>query len=177
LLRSAKEAGLSVEGVLPSMLCPCPFHGADTADYSMYWQLSQIWSWDNSAVGPFGLFLAIGLYGEILVHRLKVQWIAFTRRIHRGVLDVGVDYEPGRQTIFRGSLGRDGNVCSMPFRCGSTTHTFQLCGRHPIYARSTRILSDGDGHLRASAWNPDAVLSLQCCGSCLVRVRASCLNA
>jgi hypothetical protein len=47
------------------MLCPCPFHDAATADYSMYWQLSRIWSSDDSAVGPFGLFLAIGLYGKI----------------------------------------------------------------------------------------------------------------
>jgi hypothetical protein len=115
LLRSAKDAGLSVEGVLPSMLCPCPFHDAATADYSMYWQLSQIWSWDTSQVGPFGLFPAIGLYGEIPVHRSQVQLIAFARRVHRSVLDVDVGYVSGRQTICRGSLGRDNDVCSMLF--------------------------------------------------------------
>jgi hypothetical protein len=30
------------------------------------------------------------------------------------------------------------------FRCGSSTHIFQLCGRHPIYGRSARIGSNGN---------------------------------
>jgi hypothetical protein len=79
-----------------------------------YWQLSRIWSWHSSGVGPFSFFLAIGLYGKIPVYFSQSRLTALTRHIPGSFLTVHVDYVPGRQTIFRGSLGRDGNVCSMP---------------------------------------------------------------
>jgi hypothetical protein len=115
LLRSAKETGLSVEGDVPTMLCPYPFQGATTADYRMSWQLSRIWSWDDSEVGPVSLFLAIGFYGKITVYLSQSRLTALTRHISGSVFTVHVDYGSGRETLFRGSLGRGANVCTMPF--------------------------------------------------------------
>jgi hypothetical protein len=83
----------------------------------MSWQLSTIWSplAIEEETGPIGMFLAIGLYGKISVYFSRSQLRASARRIHRGVLAIGVDYVSGRETIVRGSLGRGSNVCTMLF--------------------------------------------------------------
>jgi hypothetical protein len=84
---------------------------------SASWQLSAIWSWDKTLfqVGPLGVFPAIGLYGKITAHLSQLQLTATTRRVHGGFLTVRVDYVSGQETLFWGSLGSGGNVCTMPF--------------------------------------------------------------
>jgi hypothetical protein len=76
----------------------------------MSWQLSTIWSWD----APVGMFLSIGLYGTIPVYFSQSQLTAAARRLHSSFLTGRLDYELGRETLFRGSLGSGGNVCTMP---------------------------------------------------------------
>jgi hypothetical protein len=100
-LRSAKEAELSVEGVFPSMLHPCPFHSADPADYRVsrqmatLWHPSMIWSWDKASpygLGPLRVLLPIGLYGKIATYLQQLQSTAKTRCLHDNFLAVRMDY-------------------------------------------------------------------------------------
>jgi hypothetical protein len=118
----------------------------------MSWQLSTIWSWPrgNTEIRPLGMFLPIGLYGETPAYRSLLKLTASARRIHSSLLNIAVDYVSGRKTIFWGSLGRNVNVCSRPIRWYSTTHTFQLCGCHPIHGRDARIYSHGLKRSRGS---------------------------
>jgi hypothetical protein len=145
LLRSAKEAGLSVEDVRLSSLRPHSHQSTTTMDPGASWQLSKVWSWDKVApgdIGPLAVVLPVGLYGEVTACFSPFSLTATARRIHGSFLDVHVDYLSGRETLFRGSLRRSSNVCSRPFRWCSTTHTFKLCGRHPIHGRDARICSN-----------------------------------
>jgi hypothetical protein len=77
----------------------------------MSWQLSQIWLRHDSEV----LFLAIGLYSKIPMYFSESRLTTLTRHIPGSFFTVHVDYESGRETLFRGSLGSGGNVCTMPF--------------------------------------------------------------
>jgi hypothetical protein len=82
------------------------------------WLLSRIWSWaktNPSDIGPLGVFLPLGLYGNMNAHMSLSQLTARARRLHRGLLHVHVDYVSRREAILWGSLGCSGNVRTMPF--------------------------------------------------------------
>jgi hypothetical protein len=92
-----------------SILPTHSFQVDHTVDYSMfYWQL--IWS-ENALAS----FLPIGLYGKIPVYFSQSQLTAVARRLHGSFLTSRLDYVSRRETLFRGSLGSGGNVCTMPF--------------------------------------------------------------
>jgi hypothetical protein len=118
LLRSAKSLGLSVECVLPSSLRSHPLEFTAAMDSGEGWQLSRIWTWNKSNpedVGPLAVVLPVGLYGKISAYLSQMQSTAPVRRIHGGFLTVSLYHVSGRETLFRGSLGSGGNVCTMPF--------------------------------------------------------------
>jgi hypothetical protein len=86
-------------------------------DSGASWLLSRIWFWaktNPSDIGPLGVFLPLGLYGEIDAYVAVSQLTAKARRLHRGLLHVHVDYVSGREAILWGSLGRSSNVRTMP---------------------------------------------------------------
>jgi hypothetical protein len=79
---------------------------------------SSIWLWnkfDPNDTGPLGVFLPVGWYGKIPVYFSQSQLTAVARRLHRSFLTGRLDYVSRRETLFRGSLGSGGNVCTMPF--------------------------------------------------------------
>jgi hypothetical protein len=88
-------------------------------DFGPSWLLSRIWFWaktNPSDIGPLGVFLPLGLYGNMNAYMSLPQLTARARCLHRGLLHVHVDYVSGREAVFRGSLGGSSNVRTMPFR-------------------------------------------------------------
>jgi hypothetical protein len=87
-------------------------------DPGAYGPPSNIWLWnktDPEEIGPLGVFLPVGLYGKIPVYISQSQLTAMARRLHGSFLTGRLDYVSGRETLFWGSLGSGGNVCTMPF--------------------------------------------------------------
>jgi hypothetical protein len=79
--------------------------------------LSSIWLWNTivpNDIGPLGVFLPVGLYGKIPVYFSQSQLTAVARRLHGSFLTGRLDYVSRRETLLQGSLGSDGNVCTMP---------------------------------------------------------------
>jgi hypothetical protein len=78
---------------------------------------SNIWHWnklDITDIGPVSVFLPVGLYGKIPICFSRSQLTAVARCLHGSFLTSRLDYVSRRETIFRGSLGRGGNVCTVP---------------------------------------------------------------
>jgi hypothetical protein len=85
-----------------------------------YWQLSRIWTWDKNdpnQIGPLAVFLPVVLYGKIApcLHVAPPPLTTARRRIRGGFFTFSLDYVSRRKTILWVSLGRGGDVCTMPF--------------------------------------------------------------
>jgi hypothetical protein len=141
LLRSAESRGLSVERIAPSSLRPHRLAFTDTMDPGTLWRLSSIWLWNKANpgdIGPLGVFLPVGLYGKIPICFSRSQLTAVARCLHGSFLTSRLDYVSRRETLFRGSLGSGGNVCTVPFALWSNySHLLALWS--PPYIRSPSL--------------------------------------
>jgi hypothetical protein len=101
-----------VSFLTPSLLPTQSSQVDHTIDYSIFdWQMI----WLEGTLQRVCVFLPIGLYGKIPVYFSQSQLTAVARRLHGSVLPGRLDYASRRETLFRGSLGSGGNVCTMPF--------------------------------------------------------------